>query len=392
MNSSDIVSHTELLYGANQENDVGRQIKYLGGTNVLMVYPKLNGDVSNLIDKIKRSLKVAGLDYEELSHSDKYHPRVETIFEGIKICKNESVDFILAIGGAPEFVLSKLISASSLYEDNFYNIFKEGYEIDSVIPLGIISTSICAGDALSTFVSVSHKLEDGSITFYNCNSPKLAPRFLIFSAELCQYSSSSLSNSVVMLISSLMHRYFGLNKAQYLSESFTESSIKTVLQMYTRLKEQHDDLESINNLIWASVSSYTDPIFSVDNNVSIDILSRALVCVYDCEQEKAESILLPAWLSFIQNRHSSKIAKLGHNIFNIDIDYTDVSKTSKKTVDRIRSMFCDFGMPVKLREIGGNAADIEKIMFKAGFPEIESIGVYEKIDRTGCEVILSLGL
>ena len=392
MYANDLSSQTELLFGTNQENDVGRQIKYLGGTNALLVYSKLNAGISNLIDKIKRSFKSAGLDYVELPHGDQFHPRVETIFEGIKICQNENVDFILGIGGNAEFSLSKLISAAAPFDDNFYNIFKEEYEIDTVIPHGIISTTICAGEALDTFVSVSHKLEDGSITFYNCNSSLLAPRFLIYSAELCQYGISGLSSSVVMLISSLMHRYFGLNKAQYLSESFTESAIKTVLHMYARLKEQHDDLDLINNLLWSSICSYTDPIFSVDNNVSIDILSRALECVYDCEQEKAESILLPAWLAFIQNRHASKVAKLGHNVFNIDIDYTDLSKSAQKTVERIKSMFCDFGMPVSLREIGGNAADIEKIMYKAGFPEIESIGVYEKIDKTACEVVLSLGL
>ena len=49
------VNDTDLLYGSSQENDIGRYIKYYGGTKVLINYAKGNEKVVGLIDKVKRS-------------------------------------------------------------------------------------------------------------------------------------------------------------------------------------------------------------------------------------------------------------------------------------------------------------------------------------------------
>ena len=51
------VNDTDLLYGSSQENDIGRYIKYYGGTKVLINYAKGNEKVVGLIDKVKRSLR-----------------------------------------------------------------------------------------------------------------------------------------------------------------------------------------------------------------------------------------------------------------------------------------------------------------------------------------------
>ena len=80
------------------------------------------------------------------------------------------------------------------------------------------------------------------------------------------------------------------------------------------------------------------------------------------------------------------------NVFNVSLDYQNIEETSKNTVHLIKEMFSKFGLPTKLSQINGNAADIERILYKAGFPEIDNIGNYEKLTKTDCEVILSLAL
>jgi len=135
------LTRTQLLYGSNEENEVGRQIKYLGGTRVLLHYSKNINNLNNLLDKIKRSLRLTGLDFVELSEDDAKTPKIDTIFKGIKICREENVDFVLAVGGINEFTIAKLIAVASPYDDNFYNIFKKEYDIEQAIPLGIVSTT-----------------------------------------------------------------------------------------------------------------------------------------------------------------------------------------------------------------------------------------------------------
>ena len=162
------------LFGPNQENEVGRQIKYLGGSKVLVIYSKLSSSIGNLLDKVRRSLRNSGLDYTELGESY-VNPRISTVFDGIKICKTEDVDFILAVGSTSVCSVAKVIAAGAVFEDSFYEMFKNNSDIEKALPLAVISTSICGGCATSREVTVFNRLEDGSLKYFDCSSEVLTP-------------------------------------------------------------------------------------------------------------------------------------------------------------------------------------------------------------------------
>ena len=162
----------------------------------------------------------------------------------------------------------------------------------------------------------------------------------------------SLESNVVSIISLLLHRYFAKNKVSLLSDNITEAALKTVLLMYNKLKDKPGDLEGINNLMWASITAYVVPFYSYSDDVSVDILSRAIVGVFDCSREQAESIILPAWFEFVQKKHAKKVAKLGSCVLNVALDYQNLETTSKNTVKLIKEMFTKFGLPTTLSQRG----------------------------------------
>lgn len=391
MHNFNNVTQTQFFFGPNQENEVGRQIKYLGGSKVLLHYSKENILIVNLLDKVKRSLKTSGLDYVELGEVAS-NPRIETVFDGIKLCKNEHVDFILAIGAQAECASAKVIAAGAMFEDNFYDMFKPGCELDEVLPVAVISTTICGGSATSTSVAVSHKLDDGSLTFYECNSSLLSPKFIIYNPELCQYDNLNLEYSFIRILTLLFSIYFSVNKSTVLADRVIESTIKTVLLMYNKLKEKNNDLEYISNLMWASLSVHVSPMYNLSLDNCVNILTRAIVSAFDCTNEQASSLVIPAWFEFVLKKKTSRIAQLGSAVFNIPYNFSDVDSTAVQTVAKIKSLFENIGLPVKLGDLNGTGADIERILFKAGFPEKDSIGNNDKFSKTDCEVILSLTL
>lgn len=391
MHNFNNVTQTKFFFGPNQENEVGRQIKYLGGSKVLLHYSKETSLIANLLDKVRRSLKTAGLDFVELGEVVS-NPRIETVFDGIKLCKNEHVDFILAIGSQSECASAKVIAAGAMFEDNFYDMFKPDCELDDALPVAVISTTICGGSATSTSVSVSHKLDDGSLTFYECNSSLISPKFIIYNPELCQYDNLNLEYSLVRILAVLFNKYFTVNKSTVLADRVIESTIKTVLMMYNKLKEKNNDLECISNLMWASISAHVNPMYNSSLDNCVNTLTRAIVSAFDCNPEQASSLVIPAWFEFVLKKKTSKIAQLGTAVFNIPFNFSDIDSTAFQTVTMIKSLFESFGLPIKLSELNGTGADIERILFKAGFPEIKSIGTEDIFSKTDCEVLLSLSL
>lgn len=379
------------LFGPNQENEVGRQIKYLGGSKVLVIYSKLSSSIGNLLDKVRRSLRNTGLDYTELGESY-VNPRISTVFDGIKICKTEDVDFILAVGSTSVCSVAKVIAAGALFEDSFYEMFKNNSDIEKALPLAVISTSICGGCAISREVTVFNRLEDGSLKYFDCSSEVLSPKFVIYNPELCSISSSNYAFNFVRLLDVLFRRYFEVNKNTVLAEKMLEATIKTVLIMFAKIKDKPNDVDCITNLMWASISAYVNPMLNYNDEACVPILEKALISVYDCNPEEAASIIVPAWFKFVLKKKELQIAKLGSTAFDIPYNFSDVGITASQTVDFIKRRFEALKLPVKLSELNGNAGDIEKILKKVGFPEIKSIGTNEHYTQTDCEVILSLAL
>ena len=379
------------LFGPNQENEVGRQIKYLGGSKVLVIYSKLSSSIGNLLDKVRRSLRNSGLDYTELGESY-VNPRISTVFDGIKICKTEDVDFILAVGSTSVCSVAKVIAAGAVFEDSFYEMFKNNSDIEKALPLAVISTSICGGCATSREVTVFNRLEDGSLKYFDCSSEVLTPKFIIYNPELCTVSSSNYAFNFVRLLDVLFRRYFEVNKNTVLAEKMLEATIKTVLIMFAKIKDKPNDVDCITNLMWASISAYVNPMLNYNDEACVPILEKALISVYDCNPEEAASIIIPAWFKFVLKKKELQIAKLGSTAFDIPYNFSDVGITASQTVDFIKRKFEALKLPVKLSELNGNAGDIEKILKKVGFPEIKSIGTNEHYTQTDCEVILSLAL
>ena len=112
MNNFQFYSPTEFVFGKGTENEAGTYVKKHGGTKVLLHYGGGSAVRSGVLDRVKRSLEAAGIQYVELG-GVKPNPRDTLVYEGISICRAEGVDFILAIGGGSSIDSSKAIAMAN---------------------------------------------------------------------------------------------------------------------------------------------------------------------------------------------------------------------------------------------------------------------------------------
>ena len=380
---------TNILFGDNEENSVGRQIKYQGGSRVLLYYSKTSSKISNLIDKVKRSLKNSGLEVVEHLFNDS--DLINCISDGIKLCTNENVDYVLIVGGAKLFSSGKIIAAASAHSKNLFELFKLDSDVEISLPVGIISTTICGGLALDNIVSLQRKLDDNTSVYHECRSDIFYPEFVIYSSQLCQYDNVSLEYSLVRIFSIMTERFFSNNKAQLLSENTVLVMLKTVLASYEKVKEKSNDAQGLSNLIFASINAHINPMFNITIDSATRTLSNAVVSVFSIPLEHAASLVFPSWFTFMKNKNASKLATFGRGVFDLPSDLND-NEVAMMTIQRVKKFFSDLSLPVKWSQIGADASDIDRILFKVGFPEINSIGTFEKLSKLDCEVLLSFAI
>ena len=119
---------TRYIFGKGVEDEVGELLKKYGAHNVLIHYGSHHAKDSGLIDKIIKSIKLVDIKYIELGGVEA-NPKDTLIYEGIKIAKENHVDFILAVGGGSVIDSAKAIGLGYYYDGDFFDIYKNQKEI-----------------------------------------------------------------------------------------------------------------------------------------------------------------------------------------------------------------------------------------------------------------------
>ena len=95
------------------KNDfITAMVRRFGGSKVLIHYGGGSALRSGLIDRVKASLEAEGIPFLLLGGVQP-NPRSGLVYEGIELCRNEKIDFILAVGGGSVIDSSKAIAAGT---------------------------------------------------------------------------------------------------------------------------------------------------------------------------------------------------------------------------------------------------------------------------------------
>ena len=103
MNNFKFHNPTELIFGKGQVEKVGKKVKEYGD-KVLVVTGGGSVKRIGLYDQVIASLQEKDLDIYELS-GIKPNPRVTSVREGVKICRENDIDLVLAVGGGSTCLL-----------------------------------------------------------------------------------------------------------------------------------------------------------------------------------------------------------------------------------------------------------------------------------------------
>lgn len=99
MDHFQIHAPTQIIFGKNTENEAGKWCKYYGAHKVLVHFGGHSAKKSGLLDRVCASLKDAGLEYVLLGGVVP-NPQLSMVKKGVELCREENVDFILAVGAA----------------------------------------------------------------------------------------------------------------------------------------------------------------------------------------------------------------------------------------------------------------------------------------------------
>ena len=111
---------TKIYFGKNQISQLESILKPLG-KKVLLAYGGGSIKKTGLYDTVKKILDAGGFKVVELSGIAP-NPRIESVVEGVALCKHHQIDVILAVGGGSVIDCSKAIAAAAYYEGDAWDL------------------------------------------------------------------------------------------------------------------------------------------------------------------------------------------------------------------------------------------------------------------------------
>ena len=170
---------TKIIFGKGTETEIGEHVKSFG-KKVLLHYGGGSIKKTGLYERIIKSLDEYGLEYVELG-GVLPNPVISIVRKGIKICQDNGVDFILAVGGGSVIDSAKAISIGYHHRGDVWDFFEGKCQPEKALPIGVVLTIPASGSESINVPVVTN--EDGLIK-RGFHSDIFLPKFAILNPEL----------------------------------------------------------------------------------------------------------------------------------------------------------------------------------------------------------------
>lgn len=157
MNNFVFYSPTEFVFGKDTEAQTGSLVRKYGGTRVMIVYGGGSVQRSGLLARVEESLQAAGVAYCELGGVQP-NPTEPKVYEGIRLCREQGVDMLLAVGGGSVIDTAKSIAVGALYEGDFWDFYIGKASITKALKVGVVLTIPAAGSEGSGNAVITHSV------------------------------------------------------------------------------------------------------------------------------------------------------------------------------------------------------------------------------------------
>lgn len=354
----DFISPTKIYFGKNKEDELSSILSSYNAKSILLVYGTSSIKRIGLYDKVIKGLNDAHIKFIELS-GIKPNPSVERVYEGIKIAKENDVDFVLAIGGGSVIDTAKLIADGFYYDGDPFDFNQYKASPKNALPVGVILTLAASGSELSQSCVITNeklKIKAGFNSDFN------RPRFAIMNPELT-YSVSKFQTGcgIVDIISHSLERYFCPSDEFDFSDDMALAIIKNIIKCGKTCINEPTNYNA--RALMMLTGAYSHNGFTGLGKkivMSIHGIEHALSGYKtDIAHGAGLSVLIPAWMSYVYSYDLKKFSKFSKVLFNLN--YDDLEKNATMGIQFLKDYFVKIGMPTTLKELGINEDDIPLI-------------------------------
>lgn len=349
---------TTIFFGKDQVEVLNQEVKNYG-SKVLLTYGGGSIKKNGIFDKVSQILNENNIEFWELGGIEP-NPDIESVREGVKICKENNIDFVLAIGGGSTVDCSKIIAAGHYYDGDPWDLVSKKAPISDVLPLGVILTMSATGSEMNSGAVISNRETKQKLHIMNEN---LLPKFSILDPTYTfTVPKNQTAAGIADIMSHTFESYFSLNDGAYLQNRLAEAILKTCIKYGKIAYDEPENYEARANIMWAAPNAINGLVLCGKNAIwSVHGIAQELTAYYGLTHGVGLAILTPVWMKYVlDDERVDKFVEYGVNVWGIDAN-KDKYDIANEAIDKTREFFNSIGLPQTLKEVGIGEENLEKM-------------------------------
>ena len=369
MRNFDYHTPTRLVFGKDAINKLPEVMSQIG-KKVLLTYGGGSIKKLGLYDKVKELLK----DFEivELSGiqpNPKYDP---SVLEGVRLCKENGIEVILAVGGGSVLDCSKAIAAGAKYAGDPWDLISYKVKAQAALPIVDIITLAATGSEYDCGGVISRTETNDKIGYMDSHLYPVCS--FLDPTYTFSVSKKQTAAGCADAMNHIMEQYFA-EDTTLLNDGFCEAGLKSLMVNAKACLANPEDYRARAEMMFACTLG-CNGIYSLGNSPSgwpLHAMEHALSAYYDITHGEGLAIITPRWMKYVlSDKTVDRFVKYGVNVFGID-NTLDKYEIANEAIEMTYAFFEEVGIPMHLKDVGIGEERIDEMA--------HHIAVNEGLDR-----------
>jgi alcohol dehydrogenase len=353
---------TKLIFGKDTLNQLSEEIAPFG-KKVLLVYGGGSIKRTGIYENVLNELKSLNAEVFELSGVEP-NPRLSTVEKGISLCKENDIDFLLAVGGGSVIDATKAIAVGAKFDGDVWDIITKKAVAKDALPLGTVLTLAATGSEMNSGSVITNWETHEK---YGWGTPHVFPKFSILDpTHTFSVPKDQTIYGIVDIMSHTLELYFHHVDNTLLKDRFCESLLQTMIETGPKLLE---DLESFDHretvMICGTVALNQTLLLGALGDWATHNIEHAVSAVYDIPHAGGLAIIFPNWMEYVVDENVPRFKQLATRVFGIDPEGKTDKDVALAGIDALRTFWSSLGAPKTLADYNINAEKLDVMVEKA---------------------------
>jgi NADP-dependent alcohol dehydrogenase len=379
---------TRIVFGQNQLTRLPELLNDIGVKRVLIAYGRgsviRSGLYQNIVDQLEGFHHVSFEGIEA-------NPEFTTLIKARDLCREENIDFILAVGGGSVIDGVKFISGAVRYDGDPWDVLdkKVGCNFTEAIPFGTVLTLPATGsEANSGAVINRSEFEQKRVM----GGPMFFPKFSFCDpTQVATLPKRQLANGIVDAYMHTVEQYLTYPTGNLLQERQAEAILATLIEIGPKVIDNPSDYKLASNLMWCATHALNGVLrCGVPTDWATHMIGHELTAFYGIDHARTLAIIAPRLYEAMFNDKKEKLTQYGKRIWNLSGSDDEIAH---KAIEATEQFFQSLGIDTRISEYtenhAGVGARVREVFEQRGWT---AMGERQAIDPSKVEAIVTAAI